>query len=57
MEFTGSCECSPCFWMDEAVADWAEEFLKGRGGLRARIVSGGSLVAGDVDQCHRGINP
>jgi MOSC domain-containing protein YiiM len=46
MEFTGSCECSPCFWMDEAVAEGAEEFLKGRGGLRARIVSGGSLVTG-----------
>lgn len=46
MEFTGSCECSPCFWMDEAVAEGAQEFLKGRGGLRARIVSGGSLVTG-----------
>ena len=46
MEFTDSCECSPCFWMDEAVAEGAEEFLKGRGGLRARIVSGGSLVTG-----------
>ncbi|WP_105044901.1 MOSC domain-containing protein [Rubritalea profundi] len=49
MEFTGSCECSPCFWMDEAVGDGAEDFLKGRGGLRARIVSGGSLVAGDAN--------
>ena len=49
MEFTGSCECSPCFWMDEAISEGAEKFLKGRGGLRARIVSGGSLVAGDAD--------
>ena len=49
MEFTGSCGCKPCFWMDEAVAEGAEKFLKGRGGLRARIVSGGTLATGDTD--------
>jgi len=49
MEFTGSCECSPCFWMNEAVADGTEKFLRGQGGLRARIISGGSLVPGESD--------
>jgi len=43
--FEGSEECSPCYWMDESVAPGVEEFLKTgfRGGLRARILSGGVL--------------
>ncbi|MEO1857373.1 MAG: MOSC domain-containing protein [Rubritalea sp.] len=49
MEFTGSCGCKPCFWMNEAIADGAEDFLKGRGGLRARIQRGGTLVTGATD--------
>lgn len=46
--FEGSEECKPCYWMDEAVGEGAEDFLKGgfRGGLRARIVRGGVLRAG-----------
>ncbi len=36
-------ECRPCFWMNEAFAPGAEEFLKGRGGLRARILTDGCL--------------
>lgn len=47
IEFTGSCECSPCFWMDEAFTEGTEDFLKGRGGLRARIVSNGVLKTGE----------
>lgn len=45
VEFEGSEECRPCHWMDQAVAPGAEEFLKahGRGGLRARILSDGTL--------------
>lgn len=45
--FEASEECKPCYWMDEAVAPGAEEFLKTacRGGLRARILSDGVLVA------------
>jgi molybdopterin synthase catalytic subunit len=45
VEFEGSEECKPCYWMDEAVAPGAEEFLKSRfrGGLRARILSDGIL--------------
>lgn len=45
IEFEGSEECKPCYWMDEAVAPGAEEFLKSRfrGGLRARVLDDGTL--------------
>jgi molybdopterin synthase catalytic subunit len=45
VEFEGSEECKPCYWMDEAVAPGVEEFLKSRfrGGLRARILTDGKL--------------
>jgi MOSC domain-containing protein YiiM len=43
VRFKGTEECRPCYWMDQAVAPGAEEFLKGRGGLRARILSDGIL--------------
>jgi molybdopterin synthase catalytic subunit len=45
VEFEGSEECKPCYWMDEAVAPGTEKFLKSacRGGLRARILSDGIL--------------
>jgi hypothetical protein len=48
VEFEASEECKPCYWMDEAVAAGAEEFLKTnfRGGLRARILSDGVLSVG-----------
>jgi molybdopterin synthase catalytic subunit/MOSC domain-containing protein YiiM len=47
VEFEGSEECRPCYWMDEAIGSGAEEFLTEnfRGGLRARIVSDGKLRA------------
>jgi len=41
--FHGMEECRPCYWMDRAIASGAHEFLKGRGGLRAKIVSDGML--------------
>ncbi len=45
VDFEGSEECRPCPWMDEAVGDGAEDFLRGkcRGGLRARILTDGKL--------------
>jgi molybdopterin synthase catalytic subunit len=48
VEFEASEECKPCYWMDEAVAPGAEEFLKAnfRGGLRARVLSDGVLSVG-----------
>src|SRR4051812_40135524 len=45
VRFYGTDECRPCYWMDHAIAPGAETFLKGRGGLRARIRSNGVLHA------------
>lgn len=49
LELTGSCECAPCYWMDQACAPGTHEFLKGQGGLRCRILKGGSLNVGGCD--------
>ena len=49
LELSGSGECTPCYWMDQACASGAHDFLKGQGGLRARIVSGGQLVRGECE--------
>mgnify|MGYP000173894707 CR=1 FL=1 len=46
VRFSGSEECKPCLWMDEAVEPGTEEFLEGQGGLRARILSSGTLHLG-----------
>jgi MOSC domain-containing protein YiiM len=43
IRFLGSSECSPCLWMNEAFGAGAEEFLRGRGGLRAKILTAGTL--------------
>jgi MOSC domain-containing protein YiiM len=43
VHFHGTEECRPCYWMDRAIAPGAEEFLKGRGGLRAKILTDGQL--------------
>jgi MOSC domain-containing protein YiiM len=41
--FEGVEECRPCYWMDRAFGPGAEAFLKGRGGLRARVFCDGVL--------------
>ena len=43
VRFVGTGESAPCEWMNLAFAPGAEEFLKGKGGLRARILSSGVL--------------
>jgi MOSC domain-containing protein YiiM len=43
VRFHGMEECRPCYWMDRAIAPGAQEFLKGRGGLRAKILCDGML--------------
>ncbi|HKW30640.1 MAG TPA: molybdenum cofactor biosysynthesis protein, partial [Verrucomicrobiae bacterium] len=43
--FEGVSECSPCHWMDQAIAPGAEAALHGRGGLRAKILTDGLLRA------------
>ena len=49
VRFSGSCEAAPCYWMNSAFAEGAHEALKGRGGLRARILSEGVLRVDDSD--------
>jgi hypothetical protein len=36
-------QCAPCYWMNLALGPGAEQWLKGRGGLRARILTSGTL--------------
>jgi len=43
VRFRGMVECAPCYWMDQAFAPGAENFLQGRGGLRAAILTDGYL--------------
>ena len=43
VRFLGVEECRPCYWMDQAVAPGAEAWMRGRGGLRARILTDGWL--------------
>ncbi len=49
VRFEGVDPCKPCFWMDQAVAPGAEEIMKGHGGLRARILTDGSLSLGEAE--------
>ncbi len=46
VRFRGTQHCKPCFWMDTAFAPGAFEALKGKGGLRAEILSDGWLTTG-----------
>jgi len=43
VRFAGVEECRPCYWMNSALGAGAEQWLKGRGGLRARILTNGVL--------------
>lgn len=44
----GTAHCSPCYWMNQAIAPGAEEFLEGNGGLRAQVLSDGVIALGDA---------
>ena len=48
VEFEGVVESTPCHWMNAVVAPGAEAWLKGRGGLRAKILTDGELSVGPV---------
>ncbi|MBI5091888.1 MAG: molybdenum cofactor biosysynthesis protein [Candidatus Hydrogenedentes bacterium] len=43
VKFFGMEECSPCYWMDRAIGPGAEEALRSRGGLRAKVLTNGRL--------------
>lgn len=43
----GTEECRPCYWMDRACGKaGTEDLMKGRGGLRCRILESGTLETG-----------
>ena len=44
VRFLGVEECRPCYWMDGAIRPGAEDWMKGRGGLRAKILTSGRLI-------------
>jgi MOSC domain-containing protein YiiM len=46
LQLVGTEECRPCYWMDTAIGPGAEAWLKGRGGLRCRILTDGELSVG-----------
>lgn len=48
VQLAGVEECRPCYWMDQAIAAGAEAWLKGRGGLRCRILTDGWLNKGPI---------
>ena len=43
VRFFGTEECRPCYWMNSALGTGAEQWMAGRGGLRARILTDGWL--------------
>lgn len=43
VRFVGTGECKPCYWMDHAFHPGAEAALQGRGGLRAKILTTGTV--------------
>ncbi len=43
VRFLGTEECRPCYWMNGAIHPDAEAWMRGRGGLRAKILSDGWL--------------
>lgn len=47
VRFLGTDECRPCYWMDRAFCEGAEQALRGLGGLRAKILSDGRLRSGE----------
>jgi MOSC domain-containing protein YiiM len=47
VRFAGVEESRPCHWMNSALGPGAEEWLRGRAGLRCRILSDGILVRED----------
>jgi MOSC domain-containing protein YiiM len=55
IEFQGIGEAKPCYWMNTAVGLGAEQWLRGRGGLRAKIVTSGELHCGPAELYAHGL--
>ncbi len=44
--FEGMAHCNPCPWMNAVIGKGAYTLMKGRGGLRARVIEGGEISLG-----------
>lgn len=43
VRFFGTEEAKPCYWMNRAFHPGAEDALRGRGGLRAKVLTSGTI--------------
>ena len=55
IDFEGMCESTPCAWMNTVVASGAEQWLRGQGGLRAKILCDGELCRGPAELVAHGL--
>lgn len=55
IDFEGMGESKPCHWMNEVVAPGAEAWLRGHGGLRAKILTDGVLRRGSAELLAHGL--
>ena len=46
IEFEGMAHCSPCTWMNAVLKKGAYALMRGRGGLRVKVLHGGKLTRG-----------
>lgn len=46
VDFSGASHCAPCAWMNAMYGEGARDALRGRGGLRARILTDGEIRRG-----------
>lgn len=48
VEFEGLAHCAPCTWMNAVMKKGAYSLMRGRGGLRAKVVNGAVLELGSA---------
>lgn len=48
VRFAGVEESKPCYWMNSALGPGAEDWLRGRAGLRCRILTDGLIQTGCI---------
>lgn len=48
IEFEGLVHCSPCVWMNAVMIKGAYAQMQGRGGLRVKVISNGTLKIGSI---------
>lgn len=49
VRFRGTGHCKPCYWLDQAFAPGTENFLRENGGLRAQILTDGTIAVGEAE--------